>query len=376
MDSILTSAATLENSIDVQQYSAEQWPLVEPLWSELVIAATPSYFLSSSWMKLWLEVYGRSLDSKILVFEASGTPVAACVVSSAKSSLTRLALRRITLNASGEPSADTTYVEFNNLLSRPGWEVPAAEALVDYLLKQEWDELALEGFLDGSVLETLTRGLSFCERQETCHPSYYVDLAAIRSAGVAYETVLKSSNRKHLKQNLRYYSEIGPLQFSRAEDVQAGLEMFEELAVLSQQRSDALGRRGIFASSRFVEFHRRLISDRLLAGDVQLFRLQAGSGTVGVIYNLVSFGKIYFYQCGYRYTDDKRLSPGTVTLFHVIEHCIREGFDHFDFLSGEAKYKEWMSTGQRELRWASFQKADFRFRIIDRLRGMKRAIQR
>ncbi len=285
-------------------------------------------------------------------------------------------MRRVTLNASGEPAEDTTYVEFNNLLSRPGWEVPAAQALVDYLLQQEWDELALEGFLDGPVLETLTRGLSSCERREICHPSYYVDLAALRLAGSAYETVLKSSNRKHLKQNLRYYSEIGPLRLSRAEDVGSALEMFHELAVLSQQRSNALGRRGIFASSRFVEFHRRLISDRLLAGDVQMFRLQAGSGTVGVIYNLVYFGKVYFYQCGYRYTDDKRLSPGTVTLFHVIEQCLREGFDHFDFLSGEAKYKEWMSTGQRELRWTAFQKPDVRFRIIDRLRGVKRAIQR
>ena len=73
-------------------------------------------------------------------------------------------------------------------------------------------------------------------------------------------------------------------------------------------------------------------------------------------------GKVYFYQCGYQYIDDKRLSPGSVSLSQVIQHCLEMGYADFDFLSGDAKYKEWMSTGSRHLTWIIFRRNGLKLR--------------
>lgn len=241
-----------------------------------------------------------------------------------------------------------------------------------YLKTLQWDELALDGFVDGIFLQALREELCQLDCEEYRHPSYFVDLAAIRRGDGAYENVLSSSRRKHLRQQLRYYSETGPLNFSTAQDVPAALAMFKELGSLSEARSAELGRRGIFSSEHFVNFHQALIERCQASGAVSLMRLTAGDGTVGVLYNLVSKGKVYFYQCGFNYSGDKRLSPGTVTLAYAIQHFIDAGLDDYDFLSGEAKYKEWLSTGARELGWLLWRRPTVRSSVFTHLRDFQR----
>lgn len=354
----------------VTSYPASAWPMVAPIWSELVAASQCSFFLTREWIESWLEVFGPSLRPSILLMEDAERVVGACLLVRNRRGL--LPFDRIWLNASGEKPNDTTYIEYNNCLSLPGWEVPVADALAERLRAENWDELVLAGFSEGCVLERIKREFPALRREEVRHPAYYVDLATIRRSGMGYSNFLSGKNGKHLRQNLRYYSALGPLRVEVASGAPRALSMLEELAELSRKRGSDLRRRSIFASRRFLAFHSILIRKCLPMGGIQIARVTAGEYTVGLVYNLIRHRKVYFYQCGYAYSSDKRLSPGRVTLSLVIQHCLDAGYDDFDFLSGESKYKESMSTGSRTVVWARLYGHGVKSRILEKLHRMRR----
>lgn len=350
------------------------WAKFSVRWSYLAGAANASFFLSNEWIEAWLKTFGSMLDTNILVFEFEALTIGAMLLSCSKRGIKLFSIRRFSVNAAGEASEDTTYTEYNSALCLPGWEKKVAESFAQYLKTLSWDEIALDGFVEGIFLDTLRHELSHLHCEEFRHPSYFVDLAAIRQTDGIYQNVLSSSRRKHLRQQVRYYQEIGPLSFTIAQDVPTALEMLKELGDLSETRSAELGRRGIFASQHFLKFHHGLIKRCQGTGEVKLMRLTAGEQTVGLLYNLVSKGRVYFYQCGFNYSGDKRLSPGTVTLSFAIQHFLDAGMDDYDFLSGEAKYKEWLSTGARQMSWMLWRRPTVRSSVFTYLRDIQRRI--
>jgi CelD/BcsL family acetyltransferase involved in cellulose biosynthesis len=363
------------NTLTARTFDWRDWDTVQPAWSHLAEVSHGSVFLSPEWTGIWLQIFGELHKARIVVFENSSEAVGICILSESKTGPNVLPLRRLSLNAAGESRSETTYIEFNDLLCKPEWRTQVCNALVTYLSGLEWDELALDGFPAHKTLEALKASWPTLTCSEVTHPSYFVDLAGLRATGLPYDSVLSSSHRKHLRQNIRYYSAAGRLELEPITDVPAALAALEELGDLSELRSAALGRTGVFASPRFREFHRRMVTTGLPAGRVQMLHFSVAGETVGLIYNLVLRGKVYFYQCGFRYTAEKRLSPGIVTLAHAIEYCSALGFDEYDFLSGESRYKEWMATGSRELRWAVLRKPTFRAQTVDFLRRAKRSFR-
>lgn len=368
-------ATALACELKISVHHRLAWPSIAPVWSELA-AASPncSVFLTEAWIGAWLEVYGPDLDPSILVFESAGRAVGACLLVKTRRSQALLQVNRISLNASGEPIAETTYVEYNDLLCREGWEGYVAEAAARHILQQEWDELALDGFCNDRCYEVFKRVFSALDSQEVWKPSYFVDLAAIRRSGTDYEMALSGSARSQLRRKTRHYEAIGPLRLEAARDLDTALTMLDELAELNRQRWAA--REGTaFASPRFVEFHRNFIRRSFSHRGFQMLRLTAGQQTVGLIYNLVHRGKVYYYQGGFQYTGDQRVSPGTVTFSQVIRYCLSEGFDDYDFLAGEARYKQSLTTGSRKLVWAVFRKPTLKLRVLNRLRQINRRLR-
>ena len=368
----MATAALQDRKVTIAVHPWSGWKQVAPIWSDLFsVSGCCSFSLSETWVETWLEVFGEQLQPSILIFESGGQAMGACLLANAKTIHGFLRIKRLSVNASGEPSADTTYAEYNDILSRPGWQPSVAEALFEELSNRKWDEIALDGFSDGPAYRSLKEKFAGVECKEVQHPSYFVDLASIRESGMDFEMSLGKTNRKHLRQNIRHYSAIGELRLESARNITEALTMLDEIAALSQKRWASRGKRGIFASERFRAFHRLLIEKSFSSGTVQLLRVSAGGQTVGLVYNLIHRGRVHFYQCGYHYGPDKRLSPGTVTLSRAIQYCLDQGYRDYDFLSGESSYKQWLSTGSRTLSWVVFRRPRLRLQVIDGLRRIK-----
>lgn len=361
---------TCPGGLRIESHPSSAWPGLAAVWRELAgTSPHSSFFLTEAWVETWLETFGSHLDVSILLFRTGAETVGACLLAEGTCKRAMIPVRRISLNASGEPAADTTYIEFNNLLCAGGWEEAVSTALAEYLISREWDEVALDGFVPGPGYEALKRWMNRFPLRQVEHPSYFARLSSLRNSGMPYESALGRTSRKHLRQNIRAYSRLGPVRLETATGLDTALEMLDELAALNLRRWSRHAGPAVFASPHFKAFHRSLIRKCFAEKSVELLRVAAGQHTLGLVYNLVRNGIVYFYQCGFDYSIDKRLSPGTLTLAYVIQHYLDRGYDEYHFLSGETSYKRILSTDSRNLVWAVFQKPSLKLRLLNSARA-------
>jgi CelD/BcsL family acetyltransferase involved in cellulose biosynthesis len=147
--------------------------------------------------------------------------------------------------------------------------------------------------------------------------------------------------------------------------------MLSELESLHQKHWSMRGKLGSFSSEKFRNFHKELIHRMFPMGAIQILQVQAGSSTIGILYNFVYAGKVYHYQSGFNYTD-KRLSPGLVTISCAVQYCLDLGLDEFDFLAGDYQYKRVLGVNYRDLVWTVFRRTNLKMRTLDFMREAKR----
>lgn len=332
-----------------------------------------SFFLSADWTAAWLEIFGDLLQPKILVFEAGGEAVGACLVVERTERRGPFQVRRVYLNASGEDPADRSSIEFNNILCRSGWEQEVAAALGAQLGTLKWDEFTAQGFCPGQVLRWLeTEAFPGLASSASLLPSFYVDLAQLRQSDTSYESTLSPNTRQQLRRSLKLYSRRGAIRTEVARDLPSAQAMFDGMIELHQRAWSARGEPGAFASGRKVAFHRALIQRAFSRCAIQMLRVSAGQETVGVLYNFVQNGKVYYYQCGLAYSEDKHLKPGLVTHACAIRYCLEQGLDDYDFLAGDARYKRSLAKDSRPLAWVVFSRPHLKLALIEFLRVVKR----
>ena len=75
------------------------------------------------------------------------------------------------------------------------------------------------------------------------------------------------------------------------------------------------------------------------------------------------------YQSGYHPGPDNRHHPGLVMHYLAIERAMRAGFQVYDFLAGEARYKRSLAAPGEALLWCRLQQPRllFSFERVGRL---------
>jgi CelD/BcsL family acetyltransferase involved in cellulose biosynthesis len=205
----------------------------------------------------------------------------------------------------------------------------------------------------------------------TTRANFYVDLAALRESGKAYETALSSKTRYNIRQSIKLYEQTGPLRVRFASDESEAQTLLTKLAEFHQSRWEARSMPGAFASAKFMAFHRTLIARVFSKGGVELVEISAGDTPIGFLYNFVLGSTIYFYQCGFSYSGNKRLRPGLVSLFLAIGEYLKRGFDEFDLMEGDTEYKRSLSTAARELDWITIERPTWKHKLISGLTMLK-----
>src|SRR5271166_273795 len=132
-------------SLDAAVEPAVPWSRFAGAWSDLAEISQSSIFMSALWVETWLETFGDLVKASVVTFQSDTSTVGACLIVEPRWSWKR-PLRRLTINASGEPDEHTLYIEFNSLLCREEWLDGAASALAAYVGRRLWDEFELNGF--------------------------------------------------------------------------------------------------------------------------------------------------------------------------------------------------------------------------------------
>lgn len=308
----------------------------------------PGLACSWAWTETWLEHYSDVVDHRFVVARRGGDVRGiALLTRSIRRRYGPIPVRTLHVGTAGEPAGEGVYVEDNELLTHPDERAAFARSLVAEARRWGgWDELALDGFGLQSAEGLLAAGRFEVRRD----PSPYLDLAALRARGVDVLDGLRSGPRGRVRRSLREY---GGLTTEWADGVDRKLAIFDELVALHQSRWRAAGERGAFASPRVVAFHRALLERPPPGPATVLFRVAAGERTVACLYGLVDRGRFLFYQGGLTPADHPKLKPGLVAHVLCAQAALESGFDAYDFLAGEARYKRELADRERELVWAT-----------------------
>ncbi len=343
----------------------DTWRLLEQQQQHTPLAA------SCLWTETWLRHFGDLVPHEFLIAESQGTPRGICLLThGVGQSLGPLPLRSVHLGTAGEPDADSVCVEYNGLLTDDTARAAFSRQIIEHVEQDAtWDQFQLDGFSPDEA-DALLQAIPTVDIER--RPSRFFDFQVAREADSEVLPLLGRSTRSNIRRRLRDY---GELTVEWVESLTQAEEVFSELVSLHQARWTAVGKPGVFASSRFHDFQLELLTHGLNEQRVVLFRVRQGDQTIGCLFLLVDRNRLLDYLSGFA-SFTKNASPGLIVHYLCMQEAHRRGYDAYDFLVGDLQHKRNLSNAQNELRWATWRRDRLKFRAADIVRRVKRAITR
>ncbi len=296
--------------------------------------------LSPEWAISWWQHYRRENDELcvILLDDHRGQLIGIAPLYIENKGRQRV----IKFLGSGEVCTD-----HQTILSAPGWEVRAADALAQFLMdnRDRWDGLFFESIdakdtAMGRLVTQLSDAGSLAHRRPTascwrlCLPRTWDD----------YLSMLSKSHRRRCRRLHEEYFDSGRVTtrcVSSPGDFEYGYRILEQL---HSARWEATGQSGIFASDRFRRFHASVGRQLLSLGQLRLVWLECEGKPIAVEYALCDGKTVYAYQSG-RDIEYPERQPGNLSAIAMIRFAIENGYESIDFLRGDEPYKaHWRAT--------------------------------
>ncbi len=349
-------------------------------WQTLEKESDAPFFLSWHWIGNWLALKPDNTSIKKLSAIHNGRIVALGLFT--VQSVTRHLFFRSTqlhLHEYGLPGLNMV-IEHNGFLVAKGYAHCAPQQMLEYFVAndKEWDEIKISAICELSPLvgAELINALNLKVIATAASDSKYVDLGKLRSESKDYLSTLSSNTRYQLRRAIKKYSSSGPVTLKEASGVDEALEYFDALKELHQEYWRRKGLPGSFANPNWEKFNRAIITEIADDGEAQLLKITAGEQVIGYLYNLVRNGHVNMIQSGFNYNQDPSLHPGYVSHYLAIEHNLKLGNLVYDFLMGDARYKQSLSNGSEPLIWVVLQRKRLRFYIENTAKDLAKYILR
>lgn len=229
--------------------------------------------------------------------------------------------------------------DFLDLIVRPADHANFVRALVDHLRSNpdaDWHRIELYNLLDRSATQTelkaasQTAGLQFS--QTTLQPSPYL---VVPASLTAYLEGLDSKQAHEIRRKMRRAAR-NPEPIS--------LEIIQDPAHLDAALSDFFRLMDQEANkSGFLKPEMRIQMERIAkamfaAGWLQMVFLKAGQARIAGYMNFDYDNRIWAYNAGFD-ASYSSLSPGWLIMVEMVNWCIANGREAFDFMRGGEDYK-------------------------------------
>jgi len=326
-------------------------------WDELVAHSRGNEPMSApDWLLCWWDVFGEGSELRACAFHRDGQLVGLVPARLRRHYYRRtLPFRRLELLGSGEREADEIASDYIGMIVAAGHEHDVAEAFVAALAAGKlgrWDELVFTRMHAGAIA---TRALILALRQLGSAiellPQGLCYHAELPASWDEYLAALPSRHRYVVRRSLRELEAFSGGDYElhcvadRAE-LDRGIDILIEL---HRERWSSDGQRGVLDSPAFHAFHQAVMPRLLDRGALQLCWLEVRGAPIAALYSIVWNGRIYFYQSGRAMDLPAKLKPGIASHALAIQRAIAEGMREYDFLAGDARYKEQLATASREL---------------------------
>jgi CelD/BcsL family acetyltransferase involved in cellulose biosynthesis len=312
-------------------------------WRELEERADCSFFQSWTW-------YGclaaeRFTDPVLVEATEAGRTVALALFNRVRR---RFALPDLHLGESGRRDLDCPFIEQNGVLAEAGRTGELTAACLQAVAPRH--RLILSG-IEPQTLAAVRRSADLVWVRCT-RASPALDLAGFRQTGAGYLATRSANTREQIRRSARYYERAGAIETERAETLPSALRMLDELERLHQAAWTARGLPGSFATPFFRRFHEALIAEALPRGETTLLRISSGGTIIGILYGFSFRRRMCAYQSGFDYPPDiGPAKPGLTCHRAAIQDAIGRGFDAYDFLAGDNRYKRSLGDHDYPQHW-------------------------
>jgi CelD/BcsL family acetyltransferase involved in cellulose biosynthesis len=312
-------------------------------WQALEARGRGSFFTGWTWIGAWLESYAVRPEL-LAVTDADGQDMALALVGHAM--MPRLLGRAATLslNQSGDASADRAFIEYNDLLTAAGSEEEAARTVLSAIdRRHDWRAMRLSGIAPGSPLLALP-----CRRAVRVDrsPVYQVDLEAVRGAQGDYLSLLSANSRSQIRRSMKDRSGALPI-VTRATSEANVAAWVGEMQVLNRGRHAD----NAWDDPAFRNFVTTLAVRGLYNGEVEIMRLTDETGCVGLLVNFVYRGQALNYQSAFVGPSSSKDKPGLLCHAAAVADYAAHGLTLYSLLAGKDRYKASLATCEESLEW-------------------------
>jgi CelD/BcsL family acetyltransferase involved in cellulose biosynthesis len=302
-------------------------------WRTLEAAVPHSFFQSWTWVGcLFSERYP---DPVIIRAERNGKLVGLALFNRRSS--------RMYLSESGDPAADSPFIEHNGPLATDA-------AVLSALFRAAWkgaSRLVLSGI--PTAIQDVAGGISI-RSQERAAP--FVDLIPLHAPGNSYLQTLSANTRYQLRRSARCYGGEDAITIARPANLAELRLEASELMRLHGASWNRRGKPGAFGTVWQRRFHIALMERAYTRGELDLLRVEGPSGLIGLLYNFRLNGKIYAYQSGFMEEGlDTHAKPGMTCHVTAINEAVAHGRGVYDFLAGDQRYKRSLAHNMSTLAW-------------------------
>jgi len=348
----------------IKQSNLEQ---IEQQWRELEKTANNSIFIHWPFIYTWLNYI--EYNGNILSVHFNNTVVGLGILTENISSKNGIRIKQLWLNRTGNEALDQIWSEYNSILCTKGLEHSIHAAIIDYFetTLTDYDELII-GVSDYHIKET-PRPNNITQYTSWKSISYQTNLTKNCQQWDSFLSTLSANTRSQIKRSVKLYGGINDITLARANSKEEALEFLTKAGTFHKVRW--ANQNSGFNNPKFVRFHHDFISNNFHLNIIDLLKIKTGNKTIGYLYNFLYNKRVYFYLSGITYDTDNRLKPGLVAHCLAINYYAKQGYDLYDFMGGEGRYKQSLSTSSDVLIVSNFRRKTLPFIASSIIRRIK-----
>lgn len=325
-----------------------EFDALAPEWDRLLDESDQRvFFLRWAWNRLWWRLL-RPPDSQLFIITCRDEQDRLTGLAPFYLRQRRTAgiphLREIMFLGTGIYAQTSEYLD---IVARRGYEAMVAGAIVEYLERSnEWDSVCLKEIPASSApLSHLMAAFGDNARVEVCNRSYYVDTTVDWGTFVSG---LGNSARANVVRRTRRLFESHDCRLRRVETADELEPAMNALVRLHQARWQSKGEPGSFTLPNVEEFLKEAMRNSLNEHRLGFTTLEVGGKIAGVRVDFVDNGTAHGFQGGF---DPAYAGEGLGSVINglCIRACIEdELIDKYDFMGGNAEYKESWTKNYRD----------------------------
>ncbi len=302
------------------------------VWNSLLARSEiNTIFLTWQWINCWWDVLGGDSELLLLVAKEDGE-----IVGIAPLMISRKVVRFIS-------TGETDYCDF---IVADEKKTDVLTAFFDYLRNNHrlFNRLLLDNIPERSSTVNFIRELAKTSRWKTIE-SVSSKCSAIEVRDKE-EHVGKSLRKNDVKTRFNYLNKNGKLEYcvlTDIEEIDATLDGFFEL---HKDRRLLAGDSSKFLGGRAKEFYRKLADAFLPEGWLRFNVLKFNDELIACHFGFLHENTLLHYTPTFNLDYFKR-SPGLVLMKFMIEECIENQIELFDFTRGAEGYKKRFATVSR-----------------------------